>query len=977
MQIHELPAYEVIEEREIPDLSSKGCILRHKKSGARIAAILNDDTNKVFYIGFRTPPEDETGVPHIIEHTTLCGSEKFPLKDPFVELVKGSLNTFLNAMTYPDKTVYPLASYNDKDFKNLMDVYLDAVFHPNIVHYKEIFRQEGWHYELEDKDAPLGINGVVYNEMKGAYSSPDEILQTEISRSLFPDNTYSRNSGGDPKQIPKLTYEDYLAFYHTYYHPSNAYIYFYGDMDLAERLDWLDREYLCHYDRADVDSAIPLQKPFDKIRRVSVPYPVSSGDATENKTYLSYNKVVGTVLDEKLYQAFDVLDYALISAPGAPVKQALLDAGIGQDIYGSYESGILQPIFSFVAKNANAAEEERFVSVIEETLQKLVKEGLNRKSLLAGINSAEFRFREADFGHYPKGLLYGLQCLDSWLFDEERPFLHLECLDTFAFLKKEMENGYFENLIQTYLLDNTHGSIVTVVPEPGLTIRQEEALAAELAAYKAGLSEAEIDHLVEETAALKAYQEEPSTEEDLKKLPMLKRGDIKREALEFSNIEEEADGLAVVRHDVFTNGIDYISLFFDAEDVPQEEIGCMSFLRAVLGYVDTESYRYSELSNEINIVTGGIGSNVSVFPNVRHPGKNAVKYEVRLKVLEENLEDAMKLVDEILRTSRLTDTKRLSEILAQGKSRLEVGLSSSGNVVSALRGMSYFSNYAYYQDAVSGIEYYRSVCRLEEQLKKDPKGLTGRLQELCRQIFTTKRLTIGFTGTKEAYEKAAPVLARYLKRLPEDGVHKEIPVIALSQKNEGFTDASQIQYVSRSGNFARNGYRYTGTLRILKMILSYDYLWINLRVKGGAYGCMSNFMRTGESYFVSYRDPNLGKTNAVYEGIPEYLRNFSPDERDMTKYIIGTFSNLDTPLYPEGKGSRSMIAYFEGLTYEEAQQERDEILAAQAGDIRALADLIETVLEEDNFCVIGNENAIQNEAGLFKKIEKLYQSGES
>lgn len=972
MQIHELSAYEIIEERKISDISSIGYILRHKKSGARITIISNDDNNKVFYIGFRTPPEDETGVPHIIEHTTLCGSEKFPLKDPFVELVKGSLNTFLNAMTYPDKTVYPLASYNDKDFKNLMDVYLDAVFHPNIVHYEEIFRQEGWHYELEDKDAPLNINGVVYNEMKGAYSSPDEILQTEISRSLFPDNTYSKNSGGDPKHIPQLTYEDYLAFYRTYYHPSNSYIYLYGDMDAAERLDWLDKEYLCHYDCAEVDSEIPLQKPFDEVKQVTVNYPVSSDDATENKTYLSYNKVIGTVMDEKLYQAFDILDYALISAPGAPVKQALLDAGIGQDVYGSYESGILQPVFSFVAKNANTGDQERFVTVIEDTLKKIVKEGLNRKSLLAGINSAEFRFREADFGHYPKGLLYGLQCLDSWLVDDNRPFLHLECLDTFAFLKKEMESGYFEKLIQTYLLDNTHGSIVTVVPEPGLTTKEEEALAAELAAYKAKLTEAEIDHLVEETAHLKAYQDEPSSEEDLKKLPMLTRKDIKREALLFSNIEEELDGLSVVRHDVFTNGIDYISLFFDAEDVSQEDIGYMGSLRAILGFVDTESYNYADLSNAINIETGGIISNVSVFPNVKHPGKNAVKYEVRIKVLEDNLEEAMKLVDEILRTSKLTDTKRLAEILAQGKSRLEVALSSSGHVVSAMRGMSYFSNYAFYQDSVSGIGYYRSICEMVDLLKKDPQALIDRLQAVCGQLFTTARLTIGFTGKEEAYQKAAPVLAEYLNRLPKESVRKELPVFTLSQKNEGFTDASQIQYVSRSGNFVEHGYQYTGMLRILKMILSYDYLWMNIRVKGGAYGCMSSFMRTGETYFVSYRDPNLAKTNAVYEGIPEYLRNFSPDERDMTKYIIGTFSNLDTPLYPEGKGARSMIAYFEELDYEEVQKERDEILAANAEDIRALADLIETVLEADNICVIGNENAIQSEAGLFKNIEKLY-----
>ena len=404
-----------IEVRKIADIESMGYILRHKKSGARVCVISNEDDNKVFSIGFRTPPEDETGVPHIIEHTTLCGSDKFPVKDPFIELAKGSLNTFLNAMTYPEKTLYPVASYNERDFKNLMEVYLDAVFHPNITKYKEIFMQEGWHYELESEDAPLTINGVVYNEMKGAYSSPDEVLETAIMESLFPDNTYSKNSGGNPEKIPELTYENYLAFYHKYYHPCNSYIYLYGDMDIEERLTWLDEEYLSHYDANEVEvhSQIQLQKPFDAVVSERRTYPITEDEPEEKHTYLSYNKVVGTVLDRELYQAFSILDYVLVSAPGAPVRQALIDAGIGEDVYGSFEDGMLQPMFSIVAKNADESDQTRFVQIIEETLQKLVKEGLNQDSLLAGINSAEFRFREADYGQFPKGLLYGLQCMDQ------------------------------------------------------------------------------------------------------------------------------------------------------------------------------------------------------------------------------------------------------------------------------------------------------------------------------------------------------------------------------------------------------------------------------------------------------------------------------------------------------------------------------------------------------------------------------------
>lgn len=966
-----LAAYEIVEERPIEDIASYGYILRHKKSGAQVCVIANDDDNKVFSIGFRTPPEDETGVPHIIEHTTLCGSDKFPVKDPFMELAKGSLNTFLNAMTYPEKTLYPIASYNDQDFKNLMDVYLDAVFHPNITKYQEIFMQEGWHYELESEDAPLIINGVVYNEMKGAYSSPDEVLETAIEAALFPDNTYSKNSGGNPDHIPELTYEAYLDFYHKYYHPCNSYIYLYGDMDVEERLDWMDRNYLSQFGPAEIDSSIEKQKPFDEIRYIETEYPITDDDPEENNTYLSYNKVVADVLDRELYQAFSVLDYVLVSAPGAPIRQALIDAGIGQDVYGSFEDGMLQPFFSIVAKNANEEDQERFVTIIEETLQKLVKEGLNQDALLAGINSTEFRFREADYGQFPKGLLYGLQCMESWLFDDKKPFIHLECLDTLQFLREQMNTGYFEKLIQKYLLDNTHGAVVTVVPKKGLNKVREDALAEKLAAYKATLSPEEIKKLVEQTHHLHQYQEEPSADEDLRKIPMLGRKDMRKEAMLFHNEEMKAGNIPVVMHEIATNGIDYMTLMFECGDIPQEDIPYLGLLKSVLGYVNTSNYEYADLANAINIYTGGISSGISVYPDLQKTGSVCVKYEVRIKVLENNLKDAMALVDEILTTSDLEDTKRLGEIIAQVKSRLQVNLSSSGNVVAAMRALSYQSRYAFYQDATLGIAYYQLIQKLDEQMKTDPKQVVDKMKTLVAKVFVQNRLLVSFTGTKAAYEKAQPLFVQYFGRLPEGTKAGDMAVIELSKKNEGFMDASQIQYVARGGNFKNHGYTYSGTLKILKMILSYEYLWINIRVKGGAYGCMSSFLRTGESYFVSYRDPNLGKTNEIYEKIPEFVKNFDPDERDMTKYIIGTFGSLDTPMNPEAKGSRSMSAYLQHITYEDIQKERDDILNATPEDIRKLADVIAAILEDDCFCVVGNENAIRAESGLFMSIKNL------
>ena len=971
MTIHDLAEYEILDEHRVEDVQSDGFILRHKKSGARIAILSNNDDNKVFYIGFRTPPEDETGVPHIIEHTTLCGSKKFPVKDPFIELAKGSLNTFLNAMTYPDKTVYPVASCNDQDFKNLMDVYLDAVFNPNITKYEEIFKQEGWHYELTGKDDELKINGVVYNEMKGAYSSPDEVLSSQIYRSLFPDNTYSKDSGGNPEYIPKLTYEAYLDFYHKYYHPSNSYIYLYGDMDVVERLEWLDKEYLSLYDYKKVNSEINKQPAFDEIKNVEAQYSITMDDSQENKTYLSYNRVVGDSLDEMLYQAFDVLDYALVSSPGAPVKQALIDAGIGDDVYGSYDAGILQPVFSFVAKNANASQADEFESIIENTLKEVVKTGINKEALLAGINSSEFKFREADFGQFPKGLLFGLNCLDSWLFDDMKPFIHLECLGTFAKLRKAVDTDYFEKLIQEYLLDNTHGSSVTVKPKRGLGNEREEALAKELSDYKASLSDEEIKKLIEDTEHLKKYQEEPSSDEDLRKLPMLTRADMKKNAMPFSNIEDELLDVKVVRHDIESNGIDYISFLFDAGDFAQSELGYLGFFTNALGLVSTERYSYTDLANATNIYTGGISTGTASHPDIKDRNNFVFKFEVKLKVLEKNLDKALELMEQMLLTSDFTDTKRLGELVAQIKARIQANLSSSGHLVAAMRSMSSFSRYALYQDELKGVAFYRSICRIEKELSESPKNVSDKLAAIAKKLFARNRMLISFTGNNEAYGNAKPSLEKVIAGFDKMSVVGNQAEVHFNTAKEAFIDASQIQYVAKTGDFICEGYEYTGALRLLRIILSYDYLWINVRVKGGAYGCMNTFLRSGESYFVSYRDPNLSDTLDVYDRIPEYIKSFSPDERDMTKYIIGTFSALDTPMNPEAKGSRSLSAYLEGITYEQIQKERNEILNAQPEDIRRLADLVEAVLKKDSICVIGNENMIKESAGLFENVEKL------
>lgn len=966
--------YELIQQKELKDLQSEGYLLRHKKSGARVLLMKNDDENKVFTIGFRTPPEDSTGLPHILEHSVLCGSKNFPVKDPFVELVKGSLNTFLNAMTFPDKTVYPVASCNDADFQNLMHVYMDAVLYPNIYEHSEIFRQEGWSYNLESESDKLTYNGVVYNEMKGAFSSPEGVLDRVIMNSLFPDNSYAYESGGDPEVIPELTYEQFLAFHRKYYHPSNSYIYLYGDMDMEEKLEWLDREYLSKFDTLEINSAIEKQEAFEHVKEVEMEYSISSSEEEEDNTFLSYNKVIGTSLDRELYLAFQILDYALLSAPGAPLKKKLVDAGIGTDITGSYENGIYQPFFSVIAKNANLEQKQDFVTLIEDTLSELVKNGIDKKALEAGINYHEFRYREADFGGYPKGLMYGLQIFDSWLYDDEKPFIHVEAIDTFEFLKQKLNEHYFEDLLQKYLLDNTHGSIVVVKPEKGRTARMEKELEEKLQQYKDSLSKEEIEKVVAATRQLVEYQEAEDDEEAMKKIPVLKREDIKREIAPIYNEELNVDGTPLIYHEVETNGIGYADLMFDLAGVEEEMLPYVGILQSVLGIIDTNHYEYGELFNEINVNTGGIGTSLELYPNVTKVKEKEFKatFEMKSKALYEKMPVAFAMMQEILTESKLDDEKRLKEILSMTKSRLQMRFTSAGHTTAALRALSYASPLSKLKDLTSGIAYYELVKRIEENFEQEKGSLITNLKFLVKKLFRPENMMVSYTAARKGLEGVEEYIRTIKKHLFTEPVAETACIIHCEKRNEGFKTSSKVQYVARAGNFIDEGCGYTGALQILKVILSYEYLWQNIRVKGGAYGCMSNFNRIGDGYLVSYRDPNLEKTNEVYEGVAEYLRNFTVSERDMTKYIIGTISGIDQPMTPAAKGDRSMNLYMNHVSPEMILNERTQILEATQEDIRALAEIVEAVLKNNQFCVIGSEEKIEEQKGLFMEQRSIF-----
>lgn len=971
MRLEDLKAYEIMERREMEDIHSEGVYLRHKKTGARVALLKNDDENKVFCIGFRTPPKDSTGVAHIVEHTVLCGSDKYPVKDPFVELVKGSLNTFLNAMTYPDKTVYPVASCNDTDFKNLMDVYLDAVFHPNIYKEEKIFRQEGWHYEMEDVDAPLTINGVVYNEMKGAFSSPDEVFSREIFNSLYPDTTYGFESGGDPDVIPELSYEEFLDFHSRYYHPSNSYIYLYGDMDMAERLDYLDREYLSLYEEKKVDSEIDTQKAFTGVNRVVKEYPVNETEEEKENTYLSLNISVGDTMDKELYIAFQILDYALCTAPGAVLKRALTDAGIGTDVYSVYDNGSKQPYFSIVAKNAEADMEERFLSIISEVLSDVCKKGLDKKALLAGLNFYEFKYREADFGSTPKGLMYGLQMFDSWLYDDSKPFLHVEANETYTALREKAGGDYFEKLIQEYLIDNTHKSIVILVPKAGLTEQKEKVSMEKLEAYKETLSREELEKIVAFSKELKEYQDAPDKEEDLEKIPLLKRGDMKKEAAHFINDLRMIGDTRFLYHNIYSNGIAYIRLIFDMKNVPEELICCVGVLKDILGLMDTRHYAYSELFNEILIKTGGMSTVSNLYGSKLDLEKCTKTLECKVKVLETGVEDAFTLMKEMLLNTKFGDKKRLKEILLESKSKMRGNMMAGAHSVAVTRALSGISKTAATNEMMSGIAYYRFLDSLTANFEERADELIRCLEELVNIIFRPENLMVDFTGNEKIsikIEEQVRILKEELNKTPvQTGLYEP----DLKAKREGFKTPGQVQYVCRAGNFRKKGIPYTGVLRVLKVMMGYDYLWNQVRVKGGAYGCMCGFAQSGDCYFVSYRDPNLKNTIQVYENAADYIAGFEPDERELTQFIIGAISDLDAPMSAAGKGLFSLSGFMTDLTDADLQKERDEVLAATAQDLKRTSEQIRAFMQDQCLCVVGNAEKISESKELFEKVENL------
>lgn len=971
MQVNDvIHGFRLMRVEKVEEASSEAFEFQHEKSGARLLYLKNHDDNKVFSISFRTPPTDDTGVPHIIEHSTLCGSRKFPLKEPFVELVKGSLNTFLNAMTYPDKTMYPVASCNDKDFHNLMDVYLDAVFYPVIYNTPEILMQEGWHYEIEKPEEPLRYSGVVFNEMKGALSSPEDLLENEIMRSLFPDNTYANESGGNPAHIPELTYEQFLDFHKKYYSPANSYIYLYGDMDIEEKLAFIDKEYLSNFDRVEVDSSIPAQAAFSQLKQVAGKYPVGPEETTQGKTFLSYNLVLAEAGNDELISAFSLLEQALLKTPAAPLRKALIEAGIGKDVSSNFETSVLQPYLTITVNGAEADKAEQFQQVIRDTLTKLVQEGIDKTALEAALNLIEFQLREADFGSYPKGLIYNIMMMTNWLYDQD-PLEKLRYEEILQDLRAKLSTDYYEQLLQKYFLDNSFGAVVVLSPDQEMAAEQEARMAAILAEKKAAMSPEEIQAVIANTAKLKERQQAPDSPEALATIPLLKIEDIEPKAKEYPLEVRELEGVKVLFTEADTQGITYLNLYFEADVIPQELVPYAYLFSDMLGLVNTEHSTYEEMTNRVNLHTGGIGFNLEAITEEGEADSLKPYFKVSAKSFTRKLPELVSILGELLTESRFTDKKRLQELLLQNRSETELEMLQSSVRVALNRLNSYFSKAGAYTE-LGCLSIYPLLKQLTDEFEAHIDAFMEKLAQVMSLMFSTKRLTIGVTMQAKDYAAFAaemkPLLQLLSHNIEADTAEKVVYDLETLKQQEGLLSSSQVQYVAKGANLHKLGYELTGAYRVLEMLLKYEYFWVKIRVQGGAYGAMTRFQLDGDMMFVSYRDPNLQETIDVFDHTADFIREFEASDREMTKYIIGAISGIDTPLTARLLGNTAQRLYLRGASYAARQKRRDQLLSTTVEDIRRLAPAIEACMAENNLCVFGNAQVLKDQAEIFQKL---------
>jgi presequence protease len=964
--------FKLLETRDIPELNTQAKLYRHVETGAELLSLENADENKVFTVAFRTPPPDSTGLPHIMEHAVLCGSRKYPVKEPFIELAKGSLNTFLNAFTFNDKTAYPIASQNVQDFYNLIDVYMDAAFYPRIT--PEILQQEGWHYELENPDEPLTYKGVVFNEMKGAYSSPDALVARYSEQSLFEEHVYARDSGGDPEVIPQLTYAQFKAFHETYYHPSNARFFFYGDDDPEKRLE-LVQDYLKDFTARPVDSAIPLQARYDAPRRLTRPYPVSA-DMEAPKAYITINWLLVENTDPALALALDILGHILVGIPASPLRKALIDSGLGEDVIGGgLDDSLRQLAFYTGLKGVRREDTGKVEALIFDTLRALVADGIDPDTIAASINTTEFHLREQNFGSFPRGLVVLIRALSTWLHDGD-PFASIAFEAPLEAVKAHLAENprYFESLMQTYLLDNPHHTVFVLEPDVTLAQRQEEAEREKLAQARAAMTADDLRAVIENTARLKALQEAADSPAALATIPSLTLADLDKETKSVPTEMHTCGGARVLYHDLFTNGIVYVDAGFDLHTLPPELLPYATLFGAALLEIGTETEDFVKLTQRIGQQTGGIAP-VTFHGLVRDTDQAAAWIFLRGKATVAQTEALLAILRDVLLTVKLDNPERFMQMLLEKKAREEAALIPAGHRVALTRLRARFNEAYWAAEKMGGVSYLFFLRRLIEQVQQDWPAVLAQLEAVRNLLVNRNALLCNVTVDGESWQTVQPKLADFLATLPAASAERAAWTPDTPGGPEGLTIPAQVNYVGKGASLFDLGYTRHGSLEVITNYLRTTYLWEKIRIQGGAYGamCIAD-AHTGVLSYVSYRDPNLLGTLENYNGTGAFLRNLELSDDELVKSIIGAIGTLDAYQLPDAKGYSALVRYLIGYSDAARQQYRDEVLSTTAADFRAFADILDRMNEAGEIVVVGAPDAIakaEAEGGIDFSITKI------
>ncbi len=959
-----IPGYKLIDKKFVKEVNANVYYFEHVKSGAHVVKFDVKDANKTFGVGFKTEPNSDCGTPHIIEHSVLNGSKNFPVKSPFDEMGKTSLKTFLNAFTASDWTFYPVASMNEKDYFNLMTVYLDAVFFPLIKDDPRIFMQEGWHYELEDKDSPIVLKGVVYNEMKGAFSSPETEMNYQINKHLFPGNGYGKSSGGHPLVIPELTYEDFIAFYNKNYHPANSCIFVYGDADMKKELELIDKQYLATFDKIEANKNIKPQEPFTEFKKVTVQYAALEGVPTENQTFLELNWVYGLNTDKKLGWALDILADVLVRQESAPIRLALQEAGIGQDV-SAYSNNSQQNVFSISVKNANPQDADRFKEIVLKVMKEQMEKGIDRNAVEAYVNRIEFMLREGDDSQ--KGLSAMLQSYMDWMFTND-PFNGLQWEKQLSETKKAIDAGLLEQTITNAFLNNNYGLLFVMEPKPGLEKEIAAATEKKLAEYKASLSDEQIEKLINDTKELIAYQQRENTPEELAVIPKLGRQDLNPKADWFTVQEKEIAKTKVVHYDDFTNGVVYANLMFDLRVLPNELIPYAKLLTRLMGKMDTENFQFGDLEKEIKKNTGSFWTNIQTYKENRDDNKLLPKFIVASKAIPAKVDKMFDLTSEVIFHTKYSDKDRLKVMLTRHLSQLESNVKNNGLGFAMTRANSYVSNAGMLRELTDGLEYYWFVGKLVSDFDNNADAVIANLNKTVEILFTRNNLIMGTSSDKADYKAIEKAFTTFASKLPE----KENALVDWKltpvKKNEGLMSSSKVQYVVKSFDYKKLGYDWNAQMSVLNNILSGEYLQNTIRVIGGAYGGFAGISNDGNIYFASYRDPNLKETLDNYDAAVKYVETFEANEEKMLGYIIGTIADMDYPLTASMKADVAYSRYFSKTTPEQLQADRDAILSTTAEDIRKYSKLVADVMKQNNLCVYGNQEKIEANKNLFGSL---------